>query len=85
MKEVQNGMTSNGQELNPALTKNASNLPNHLDDIPAAAQDLLKRLFERNPRHRLKSVRELERIAMFHKFSFEDCRARKLDPKKYLQ
>lgn len=74
----------NGNHLHSGPTKTVSNLPNHLDDIPAAAQDLMKRLFERNPRHRLRSVRELERIAMFHQFSFDDCRERKLEPKKFL-
>lgn len=74
----------NGNQFQSEPTKTVSNLPNHLDDIPAAAQDLMKRLFERNPRHRLRSVRELERIAMFHQFSFDDCRERKLEPKKFL-
>lgn len=75
------GVVNNGQTKSDTIV---SNLPNHLDNIPAAAQDLMKRLFERNPRHRIRSVRELERIAMFHQFSFDECRARQMDPRKFI-
>lgn len=80
---VENGHTA-AESSKITTTIITSNLPVHLETIPAAAQDLMKRLFERNPRHRLKSVRELERIAMFYKFSFDDCRARKMNPRKYI-
>lgn len=74
----------NGLTAAVDVKESVSNLPNHIEKITPAGQDLLRRLFERNPRHRLKSVRELERIAMFHQFSFDNCRERKLKPSKFI-
>lgn len=42
-----------------------------LDD---ASKDLLRRLLEKNPQHRLKSLLGLQRIAFFQHYNFDDVR-----------
>jgi serine/threonine protein kinase len=44
----------------------------------SAAQDLLQRLLEPNPRSRLRSLLALQGIAFFKDFSFADARAKKV-------
>nr|XP_018899231.1 PREDICTED: serine/threonine-protein kinase S6KL-like [Bemisia tabaci] len=57
--------------------------PDHKVELPeepvlcSAAQDLLRRLLEVNPRYRLKSVLALEKIAFYQHFNFADIRAKK--------
>lgn len=46
--------------------------------LDPAARDLLNRLMEKNPQHRLKSILALQRIAYFHNFNFDDVRHRKV-------
>lgn len=43
-----------------------------------SSKDLLNRLTEKNPQHRLKSIIALRRIAFFHNFNFDDVRHRKV-------
>lgn len=43
-----------------------------------ASSDLLRRLLEVNPQHRLRSLMALERIAMYKGFSFEDVQQKKV-------
>jgi serine/threonine protein kinase len=43
-----------------------------------SSKDLLRRLLEPNPRHRLKSLLALERIAFFHNYNIDDVRHMKV-------
>lgn len=53
----------------------------NFDTLDYASKDLLNRLLEKNPQHRLKSILALGRIAFFHKFNFDDVRQRKVRKK----
>lgn len=48
------------------------------DTLDAASKDLLNRLMEKNPQHRLKSVMALQRISFFHNFNIDDVRHKKV-------
>lgn len=43
-----------------------------------SSKDLLRRLLEPNPRHRLKSLLALQRIAFFHNYNIDDVRHMKV-------
>lgn len=47
-------------------------------ELSDASKDLLRRLLESNPQHRLKSLLALQRIAFFHNYSFDDVRQMKV-------
>lgn len=44
------------------------------NNLNEPSKDLLRRLLEPNPRHRMKSLLALQRIAFFHNYSFNDVR-----------
>jgi serine/threonine protein kinase len=48
-------------------------------ELNHASRDLLQRLLEKNPQHRLKSLLALQRIAVFHNYSFDDVRHMKVN------
>jgi hypothetical protein len=54
-------------------------LPDNFSFSPAA-QGLLQRLLEPDPRARLRSLLALQGIAFFKDFSFADARAKKVRP-----
>jgi hypothetical protein len=66
------GTPSSGQKVPGSLPDNFSFSP--------AAQGLLQRLLEPDPRARLRSVLALQGIAFFKDFSFADARAKKVRP-----
>jgi serine/threonine protein kinase len=47
-------------------------------DLSEASKDLLRRLLEPSPQHRLKSLLALQRIAFFHNYHFDDVRQMKV-------
>lgn len=47
-------------------------------ELNEASKDLLRRLLEVDPKHRLKSLLALQRIAFFHNYSFDDIRHMKV-------
>lgn len=47
-------------------------------ELNEASKDLLRRLLEVNPKHRLKSLLALQRIAFFHNYNFDDIRHMKV-------
>lgn len=49
-----------------------------------ASKDLLCRLLEKNPKHRLKSLLALQRIAFFHNYNLDDVRHMKVSNIKTL-
>lgn len=53
------------------------------DNLDSASRDLLNRLMEKNPQHRLKSILALRRIAFFHNFNFDDVRHMKVNIKRF--
>lgn len=54
-----------------------SQMIEHLE-VDKASRDLLVRLLERSPQHRLKSLLALKRVAFFHNFNFDDIRHMKV-------
>lgn len=53
-------------------------LPDSVNDLPADAQDLLKRLLETKPQYRLRSLLQLQRIALYKNYCWEDVRQKKV-------
>lgn len=53
-------------------------------EVSLASRDLILRLLEKNPQHRLKSLLALKRIAFFHNFNFEDIRQMKVSKNNVL-
>lgn len=51
-------------------------------DLNHASKDLLRRLLETNPQHRLKSMLALQRIAFFHNYNIDDVRHMKVSRNK---
>ncbi|KAG5684818.1 hypothetical protein PVAND_014031 [Polypedilum vanderplanki] len=56
-----------------------------VENYDRATKDLLNRLLETNPQHRLKSIRTLQRIAFYHNFNFDEIRHRKISPRKLIE
>lgn len=52
--------------------------PTIRSDLDSASKDLLQRLLEVKPQHRLKSLLALSRIAFFHNYNFDDVRHMKV-------
>lgn len=50
----------------------------HKSELNEASKDLLRRLLEADPKHRLKSLLALQRIAFFHNYNFDDIRHMKV-------
>jgi serine/threonine protein kinase len=48
------------------------------DTLDRGSKDLLNRLLEKNPHHRVKSILALKRLIFFHNFNFDDVRHRKV-------
>lgn len=67
-----------------SVQKVPGSLPDNFSFSPAA-QGLLQRLLEPDPRARLRSVLALQGIAFFKDFSFADARAKKFSPHRILE
>ncbi|CRL04271.1 CLUMA_CG017369, isoform A [Clunio marinus] len=50
-----------------------------------ASNDLLRRMLEKNPQHRLKSLLALQRIAFYLNYNFDDVRYMKISPRKLIE
>lgn len=59
-------------------TASSKLLPDSVNDLPADAQDLLKRLLEAKPQYRLRSLLQLQRIALYKNFNWDDVRQKKV-------
>ncbi|XP_065088502.1 serine/threonine-protein kinase S6KL [Ochlerotatus camptorhynchus] len=59
-------------------------LPDSVNDLPADAQDLLKRLLEAKPQYRLRSLLQLQRIALYKNFNWDDVRQKKISPRQMI-
>lgn len=53
-------------------------LPVSADRLPPDGRDLLHRLLEPDPRARLRSLLQLQRIALYQHYRWEDVRTRKV-------
>uniref|UniRef100_A0A8W7P535 Uncharacterized protein n=1 Tax=Anopheles coluzzii TaxID=1518534 RepID=A0A8W7P535_ANOCL len=56
-------------------------LPASADRLPPDGRDLLHRLLEPDPRARLRSLLQLQRIALYQHYRWEDVRTRKIVPR----
>jgi serine/threonine protein kinase len=69
-------------------TRNASNLETikvqkvinySSNNLNSESKDLLRRLLEKNPQYRLKSLLALKKIAMFKNYNFQDIEEKKVN------
>ncbi|KAL0883013.1 hypothetical protein ABMA27_016497 [Loxostege sticticalis] len=60
-------------------------LPKSADDLPSPARALLMRLLERDPKVRMRNLRQLQQSAFYMGFNFENVKAKKVNPKYLLQ
>lgn len=66
-----------GNELRPRKAFTKCVLPDCIA-LDNSSSDLLRRLLEVNPQHRLRSLFALERIAMYKGFSLDDVQKKKV-------
>ncbi|XP_028166068.1 serine/threonine-protein kinase S6KL isoform X1 [Ostrinia furnacalis] len=59
-------------------------LPKSAEDLPNPARGLLMRLLERDPRVRMRNLRQLQQSAFYMGFNFEHVKAKKVNPKSLL-
>ncbi|XP_058812999.1 serine/threonine-protein kinase S6KL [Topomyia yanbarensis] len=59
-------------------------IPESVATLPGEAQDLLKRLLETKPQYRLRSVLQLQRIALYRNFNWDDVRNKKVSPRQII-
>lgn len=67
-----------GNELRPTKSFTKCVLPD-ITTLDKSSSDLLQRLLEVNPQHRLRSLMALERIAMYKGYSFDDVQQKKVN------
>ncbi|XP_055617771.1 serine/threonine-protein kinase S6KL [Toxorhynchites rutilus septentrionalis] len=84
----------NKSEEIDTLIKNISNgrkfasaklLPDSTARLPVEIQDLLKRLLETKPQYRLRSVLQLQRIALYKNYNWDAVRNKQVCPKKIIE
>ncbi|CAB3220674.1 unnamed protein product [Arctia plantaginis] len=63
----------------------AGALPDNAADLSSAARGLLMRLLERDPRVRMRNLRQLQQSAFYMGFNIENVKARKLSPKSIFE
>ncbi|KFB38878.1 AGAP000234-PA-like protein [Anopheles sinensis] len=60
-------------------------LPEAVDRLPPAERDLLQRLLQPVPEKRLRSLLQLQRIAIYQHYRWDDVRNFKMKPQSYIQ
>ncbi|KAJ8731253.1 hypothetical protein PYW07_004417 [Mythimna separata] len=63
----------------------AGTLPDSAKSLSNAARGLLMRLLERDPRVRIRNLRQLQQSALFMKFNFEHVKMKKVSPRAILE
>lgn len=63
----------------------AGTLPGSATSLSNAARGLLMRLLERDPRVRIRNLRQLQQSAFYMKFNFEHVKSKKISPKSVLE
>nr|XP_021185484.2 serine/threonine-protein kinase S6KL [Helicoverpa armigera] len=63
----------------------AGTLPGSATSLSDAARGLLMRLLERDPRVRIRNLRQLQQSAFYMKFNFEHVKTKKISPKSVLE
>lgn len=59
-------------------------LPASCDELPAEAQDLLRRLLETKPQYRLRSLLQLQRIALYKNYDWDCVRKKQINPRQLM-
>ncbi|KAL4716732.1 hypothetical protein ACJJTC_004851 [Scirpophaga incertulas] len=65
-------------------TNPPGSLPNSASELTNPARGLLIRLLERDPKVRMRNLRQLQQSAFYMGFNFEHVKARKLEPRHVL-
>ncbi|CAH2048692.1 unnamed protein product, partial [Iphiclides podalirius] len=60
-------------------------LPKSAGDLTSASRALLMRLLERDPKVRMRSLRQLQQSALYMGFNFEHVKSKKMSPKSILE
>ncbi|XP_055532144.1 serine/threonine-protein kinase S6KL [Wyeomyia smithii] len=60
-------------------------LPESASDLSPAEQDLLKRLLETKPQYRLRSVLQLQRIALYKNYNWDAVRTKQISPRQLFE
>ncbi|XP_026736429.1 serine/threonine-protein kinase S6KL isoform X2 [Trichoplusia ni] len=63
----------------------AGTLPKSATSLSNAARGLLMRLLERDPRVRMRNLRQLQQSAFYMKFNFEHVKTKKISPRSLLE
>ncbi|XP_058442873.1 serine/threonine-protein kinase S6KL [Malaya genurostris] len=71
-----------GKKVEHSSPKNL--IPEAVATLPVEVQDLLKRLLEVKPQYRLRSVLQLQRIALYKDFNWEMVRKKQVSPKQMI-
>lgn len=59
-------------------TKSPKLLPDSVSELPPQEQDLLRRLLETKPQYRLRSVLQLQRIALYKNYDWDSVRTKQV-------
>ncbi|XP_049873177.1 serine/threonine-protein kinase S6KL [Pectinophora gossypiella] len=78
--KVHSSTNDNSKKHQPAGT-----LPASASELSNAARGLLLRLLERDPRVRMRNLRQLQQSAFYMGFNFEHVKAKKVTPKAILE
>lgn len=65
-------------QQNHHIEPNAGTLPDNAADLSTAARGLLMRLLERDPRVRMRNLRQLQQSAFYMGFNIEHVKAKKV-------
>ncbi|KAH9627873.1 hypothetical protein HF086_015317 [Spodoptera exigua] len=63
----------------------AGTLPESASCLSNAARGLLMRLLERDPRVRIRNLRQLQQSAFYMKYNFEQVKTKKISPRSILE
>ncbi|XP_053685793.1 serine/threonine-protein kinase S6KL [Sabethes cyaneus] len=66
-------------------TESTKLLPESVSALPPEEQDLLRRLLETKPQYRLRSVLQLQRIALYKDYNWDAVRTKQISPKQLIE
>ncbi|KAF9822615.1 hypothetical protein SFRURICE_012394, partial [Spodoptera frugiperda] len=86
----QNEASSSYQNSSPdhrqqSIQPVAGTLPKSANSLSNAARGLLMRLLERDPRVRIRNLRQLQQSAFYMKYNFEHVKTKKVSPRSILE
>ncbi|XP_013194881.2 serine/threonine-protein kinase S6KL [Amyelois transitella] len=80
-----NGVNENDKAKGHITRSAPGTLPESAMELPKSSRGLLMRLLERDPRVRMRSLRQLQQSAFYMAFNFEHVKAKKVSPQTILK